>query len=325
MRGIAEVFANSTGVVRSVRSAFRRRRRFVLHVEQVLGTSLELSLVAERQECAQRAERAVFDEIDRLSEILSGYVATSELRRWQERVDCDAVVSTELVEVLELAESCRVRTNGAFNAGVKAIVDALAECGDPGAAVSKIQSPMWRIDRDRGVARRLLDVPISLDAIAKGFIVTRAASAASNVPGVTDVLLNIGGDIQLVGAGERWIGIADPRNPAENVAPLTRVRISNEAVATSGSYRRGFVAAGVRHSHIIDPRTGRPPTDVISASVIAPDCATADALSTAFSVLSPAESVALADTVDGAACLIVARDGTITTNSLWTHHESVSL
>jgi len=145
------------------------------------------------------------------------------------------------------------------------------------------------------------------------------------VPGVADVLLNIGGDIQHVGSSERLVGIANPLASADNAAPMTGVRIRNEAVATTGGYRRGFVADGMRHSHIVDPRTGRPATEVISASVIAPDCTTADALSTAFSVLAPAESVAMADAIDGIACLIVSRDGAVTANSLWKDHESVTL
>ena len=56
---------------------------------------------------------------------------------------------------------------------------------------------------------------------------------------------------------------------------------------------------------------------MISASVIAPDCMSADALSTAFSVLAPDESVALADALDGVGCLIVAQDGTLASNDAW--------
>jgi thiamine biosynthesis lipoprotein len=70
-------------------------------------------------------------------------------------------------------------------------------------------------------------------------------------------------------------------------------------------------------SHIVDPRTGQPTERIASASVFAPDCATADALSTAFSVLTPRESVALADSLPDVGCLLVERDGTITTNATW--------
>ena len=89
--------------------------------------------------------------------------------------------------------------------------------------------------------------------------------------------------------------MADPHAPAENMPPIAVVRLRGEALATSGGYRRGFEMGGHTVSHILDPRTGRPARQVASASVVAPDCATADALSTAFNVLAPAESVALAE------------------------------
>ena len=113
------------------------------------------------------------------------------------------------------------------------------------------------------------------------------------------------------------VGITDPFAPAENAAPIAVVRVQNAAIATSGGYRRGFIARGRRVSHIVDPRTGQPTEHIASASVFAPDCATADALSTAFSVLAPHESVALADSLRDVGCLLVERDGTITTNATW--------
>jgi FAD:protein FMN transferase len=106
------------------------------------------------------------------------------------------------------------------------------------------------------------------------------------------------------------------------------VHLRDAAIATSGGYRRGFIAHGRRVSHIVDPRTGQPTERIASASVFAPDCATADALSTAFSVLTPQESVALADSLSAVGCLLVERDGTITTNATWNaraiapHHET---
>ncbi|MDB4890110.1 MAG: hypothetical protein JWL61_1965, partial [Gemmatimonadetes bacterium] len=105
--------------------------------------------------------------------------------------------------------------------------------------------------------------------------------------------------------------------PAENAPPIAVVRLRGEALATSGGYRRSFTIAGRTVSHILDPRTGCPADSVISASVIAPDCATADALSTAFSVLTPEESVVMADSLAGVGCMMVQRGGAITMNAAW--------
>ena len=105
------------------------------------------------------------------------------------------------------------------------------------------------------------------------------------------------------------MAITDPQSPADNAAPLMRVRVADRAVATSGVYRRGVDIQGVHYSHIVDPRTGRPAGHVLSSTVIARDAADAGALATAFSVLTPDESEHLAATVPGAEFLLVLADG----------------
>ena len=157
-----------------------------------------------------------------------------------------------------------------------------------------------------------------MDAIAKGYIVSRAAALARAVDGVSEVLLNVGGDIQHFGEPPAVVGVTDPvRARGERAAHRGGAPDAMQRIATSGGYRRGFIAHGRRVSHIVDPRTGEPTERIASASVIAPDCATADALSTAFSVLAPHESVALADSLPDVGCLLVERDGTVTTNATW--------
>jgi thiamine biosynthesis lipoprotein len=214
----------------------------------------------------------------------------------------------------------RERTAHAFDPGAQAIIATLRGANresDIEGLLAELRAPLWSVDRAGLTARRLTRHAVSLDAIAKGYIVTRAAARAREVAGVSEVLLNIGGDIQHFGARPVAIGIADPAAPAENAPPIAIVRIANAAIATSGGYRRGFVANGERVSHIVDPRSGRPASHIVSASVFAPDCSTADALSTAFSVMDPGESVTLADTIAGVGCLLVTREGAVITNATW--------
>jgi thiamine biosynthesis lipoprotein ApbE len=175
----------------------------------------------------------------------------------------------------------------------------------------------WLVDAERGTARRLTNLRISLDAIAKGYIVAQAAARAKNIDGVQSVLLNIGGDIQHLGATGVKVGVASPFAPEENAAPATAIMLENAAIATSGGYRRSFTVSGKRVSHIVDPRTGEPASRIASASVIAPHCATADALSTAFSVMTPDESMQLADSLPGVGCYLIERDGTVWASSRW--------
>ena len=301
-----------------------RPRRHAYHYEHVLGTSFELNVVATDPAAARRAESVALAEVDRLEAILSGWSSTSELARWSATHDVDVAVSPELADVLHASDVWRARTGGAFDAAAQAIIALLRDgCGDraeEGALrelLDALRWPRWHVDRNAGIARRLTTLPISVDAIAKGYIVSCAAALARAVDGVSEVLLNVGGDVQHFGERPAVIGITDPFAPAENAAPIAAVRLKDAAIATSGGYRRGFLAHGRRVSHIVDPRTGQPTERIASASVVAPDCATADALSTAFSVLAPPESVALADSLHDVGCLLVERDGIIITNATW--------
>jgi FAD:protein FMN transferase len=300
-----------------------RPRRHAYHYEHVLGTSFELNVVATGVRAARRAESVALAEVDRLEAILSGWSSTSELAYWTATQDVDVAISPELADVLHASDVWRVRTGGAFDAAAQAIItllrDGSAECSEEELRVllASLRGPRWHVDRRAGVARRLTTHAISIDAIAKGYIVTRAAALAREVDGVSEVLLNVGGDVQHFGDRPAVVGITDPFAPAENTKPIAMVQLRDAAIATSGGYRRGFIAHGRRVSHIVDPRTGQPTERIASASVLAPDCATADALSTAFSVLTPEESVALADSLSDVGCLLVERDGTITTNATW--------
>ena len=307
-----------------------RARHFAFAYEHVLGTSLELQVVASRESAARRAESMALAEIDRLSPILSGWTSTSELALWLATFDADVPVSAELAEVLHLSAHWRERTGGAFDPAAQSVVERLRDGRADDVEQRAPSEPLWRVERAVGTARRLTRHAISLDAIAKGYIVARAAARARTVEGVADVLLNVGGDVQHFGERAASVGVADPFAPAENAPPIAVVRLQNAALATSGGYRRSFMVNGRRVSHIVDPRAGQPAERIASASVLAPDCATADALSTAFSVMSPLESVALADSLNDVGCLLVEQDGTVTTNAIWNdraaaaHHDPTS-
>lgn len=310
---------------------FSRARTWSWYYEQVLGTSMELHVTARRETVARAAEDAALAAVDRLNGILSGWLGSSEFSRWSHSFDRDVKVSAPLREVLELAEQWRMRTNGAFHPGAQAVIDFLR---DDGAATGvretraprlsreqlreALSKPLWTTNAHAGTARNLTRMPVSLDAIAKGYIIDAAARAAHDVDGVRDVLLNIGGDVRHIGTRSVAVAIANPFAPAENAPPLCTVRLCNQTLATSGGYFRQFTSQGRAVSHLVDPRTLRAVSHVVSCSVIANDCATADALSTACSVLTPAESVRLVDETPGAACLVVEVNGTETRSARWT-------
>jgi thiamine biosynthesis lipoprotein len=144
----------------------------------------------------------------------------------------------------------------------------------------------WR-DVEADPARQTLTLhrPMRLDlgAVAKGMAVD---TAARELEGLRDFLIDAGGDIYAGGCSENaepWtIGIRHPRRAGELIASLS---VSGEAVCTSGDYERG--------QHIPDPRTGEPVHGVASATVIAPTAMLADALATAAFVLGPEQGIAM--------------------------------
>ncbi len=158
-----------------------------------------------------------------------------------------------------------------------------------------------RIRRGEGAA-------LDLSGIAKGYGVDLAAKSLL-ASGVRHFLLEVGGELR--GEGIRpdgqpwWVDVEMP--PISSIPPW-RIALHDLSVATSGNYRRGFSAGGMRYSHSFDPQTGRPIVNgVASVTVLHRDCMMADGWATALTVLGPDAAIALAD-VQGLAVCVVAGD-----------------
>ena len=142
---------------------------------------------------------------------------------------------------------------------------------------------------------------LDVGAIGKGYAAERAAELLMD-RGVTAYVLNIGGNIRAVGAkpdGEKWdIGITHPdKNSDESF--ITKVRIKNTSLVTSGDYERYYTVGGVKYHHIIDPATLMPSAYFSSVSVFTKDSGLADALSTALFCMSYEDGLALVHSVGG--------------------------
>jgi thiamine biosynthesis lipoprotein ApbE len=312
-----------------------RRARAVdeyeFHHENVIGTSLELRVRAEDERAARGAEGRVLGAIDRLSAIFSGFDPASELSRWQAAAKVPMRVSAELFEVLRASERWVARGGGAFDPRVEALTrlwsssarrDRLPTAEEWASARALMDRPAWRLDPGAGTVERLSDCPLSLNGIAKGYIVERACDAALEPGrGVFGILLNVGGDLRVGGEIEGTIGIAAPWADSESSEPLTLVAVKDRSVATSGSSQRGFRIGGRWYSHIFDPRSGRPVDRVVAATVIAERAADADAFAKVCNVLDPEESVRMARGLAGVECLIITRDGRTVRSDGWHRYE----
>ena len=133
-------------------------------------------------------------------------------------------------------------------------------------------------------------IQLDFNAIAQGYAVDLIAQFLSDKE-IKNFLIDIGGEVLGMGnkpMGEKWkVGIEKPKDNANYGEGLQAiVNLENKALATSGNYRKFYEEDGMRYSHIIDPVSGYPAKHtLLSASVLAENCATADAYATVFMVL----------------------------------------
>ncbi len=154
------------------------------------------------------------------------------------------------------------------------------------------------------VFKSIPSVQVDFSAVAKGYGVD-AVGLLLESKGIQNYMVEIGGEVRVRGinnVGEQWrIGIDKPN---ENLGAEHQfeavIQLDNESMATSGNYRNYKEKDGVKYVHTINPKTGWPEiNNTLSVSVIAKDCATADAYATAFMVMgvNKAYEIALADTL----------------------------
>lgn len=302
--------ASLRSFVRRVRPPHRLRSVY----ERLLGTEVEVQVVADTRAQAEAAERAGLDELERLTGVLSRFDPQSEFRRWLAHPAQRQPVSPDLDAVLAEAERWQHRSGGAFHPGADALGALWRRADETGrvpgeaelaAAVAELRAPLWTRHGD-GTATPHATVPLGLNALAKGYVVDRVAETVAAGRGVRQVLVNAGGDLRVLGGRGIEVALADPRTALDNASPLARVRV-RAALASSGGAHRGYQVGGRWYGHTLDPRTGQPVDHIAGVSVVAPRCMTADALATVLGVLGP--RFELLDAHPDTAALVLTREG----------------
>ena len=140
------------------------------------------------------------------------------------------------------------------------------------------------------VVKEVPQVELDFNAIAQGYTVDVLASFLEN-KGINNYMVEVGGELRAKGRklnDSSWtVGIEMPsEDDAEAAGLYARVRMNNKSLATSGNYKKFYVENGKKYAHIINPFTGYPAkNNLLSTTVIANDCMTADAYATAFMVM----------------------------------------
>jgi thiamine biosynthesis lipoprotein len=227
---------------------------------------------------------------------LSTYIPGSEISRFN-RSDTIVFESDFFYPVLERSRMVHQKTYGAFDPTVGPLVNAWGFGPDKQPVLPdslKIDSLVrlvgfGKISYDSYYAVKPKGMYLDLSAVAKGYAIDRVAVLLES-RGVERYMVEIGGEVRAKGNNEKskpWtIGIEDPIVDRSEQKIMAILRLKDRSVATSGNYRNYYLKDDRLFAHIIDPRSGyTSQKDILSASVIAKDCMTADAFATAFMVM----------------------------------------
>ena len=276
------------------------------HAEgSIFGTIYHITYEADRD-----LQPDMVEALMRVDNSLSMFNDSSVISRINRGEDVDLSKQRMFVEVFQLAQTISKETNGAFDITVAPLVNAWGfgfknDTKPSPAAIDSLRQfigyqnvNIVNHQVQKTDPRTMLDC----SAIAKGYgtdVVARLLRSKD----VSNFMIEIGGEVVVAGKNDRggpWrIGVTKPTEDPENqnnelqaVLSLPYHNSTNtskhtlSALATSGNYRNFYYKDGKRYAHTIDPRTGYPVQhNILSATVIAPNCATADAYATSFMVL----------------------------------------
>lgn len=252
--------------------------------------------------------------LDALEQTFSHWRGDSELSKWNAQGTTEWVpVSPDIAAVVSVALKISEASGDALDVTVEPLVRLWGFA--PGSEKhggqhlvpsdesikATLQHCGWRMLEVRqhppALRKRDAAVQINLSSVVEGYAADQLG-VLLQAHGISDALIDVGGEMLALGLnshGKPWqVGIQTPSAlPGE---AMTAVPLSQQALATSGTYRQHFESNGHSYSHILDPRTGRPVQhSLVSVSVIHEQAAMADGWATALMVLGPKEGRELAE------------------------------
>ena len=242
-------------------------------------------------------QKEIEAELQKVDNSLSPFNPTSVISKINRNENVE--VDDMFAEVFSLAEKISAETDGAFDITVAPMVNAWGFGFKTGNMPDSRQLDSLRaivgfhkVALENGrVVKKNRRTMLDCSAIAKGYgcdVVARFLQGK----GIKNYMVEIGGEIVTCGVNDQrmpWkIGVTKPTDDSLSVNEelQTVLNVTNKAMATSGNYRNFYYKNGKKYAHTIDPKTGRPVQhNILSATVLADDCATADAYATSFMVL----------------------------------------
>ncbi len=279
----------------------------------IMGTNIQVELWADSAQEGEDAIQAVMYEMERINQLMSPYIKSSELSQLNAHAAEGAVpVSEELYTLVALSVELAKETDGAFDITFASVGYLYNYRDGQKPEQGQIEELLKAIDyrhikfnrAQHSISFAHPNVKIDLGGIAKGHAVDNAIEILKQ-RGIKHALVTAGGDTKLLGdrLGKPWmVGIRDPRNKDKQAVVLP---LADTALSTSGDYERYFEQDGVRYHHILSPKTGSSVYEVQSVSIIGQRSTLNDALSTAVFVLGVNKGMDLLNRTPGYDGIIV--------------------
>lgn len=273
----------------------------------IMGTNIYVEVWAESDTQGQLALKTVMYEMERINQLMSPYIETSELSLINQKAGSGPIeISEEMFELLDKSIKISELTRGAFDVTFASVgylynykKNLRPDEKQIASLLEAINYKHIKLNKEKGTIEFSHNkVKIDLGGIAKGHAVDNAISLLERL-GIAHGLVTAGGDTRLLGdrRGKPWIvGIRDPRDKEKQAVVMP---LESSAMSTSGDYERYFEEDGKRYHHILSPKTGKSSYEVQSVSIIGPSSTYNDALSTAVFVMGLSEGLGMINRIDG--------------------------
>lgn len=287
--------------------------------EAIMGTSIRVELWHPDRASGEAAMAAVMEEMHRIDRAMSPFKPDSELSRINRDAGHGPVgISKEMFDLIARSIEFSKLSSGAFDitfSSVGYLYDYRKGIKPTDAEIAKalpgINYRHLLLDKDKRTLRFAKEgVRIDLGGIAKGHAVDNSI-ALLKARGVRDAFVSAGGDSRVIGnkQGRPWIiGIRDPRRKEAVVA---KIPLIDAAISTSGDYERYFELDGVRHHHIINPKTGKSAAGIRSVTIIGPDAATTEGLTKSVFIMGAKAGIELVESLPGVDAVVIDEAGAL--------------
>ncbi|MEK6742070.1 MAG: FAD:protein FMN transferase [Nitrospirota bacterium] len=298
--------------------------RTVQKTETIMGTQVSITVVAQTAEQGEAAIEAGMAEVRRFDAMMSLYKDDSEITRLNLAAGKQPVrVSPEMIEAVEQAAEISRRSGGVFDVTIGPLVVLWQMRLKEGKIPSdeEISRVRPRVNfrnisinkKDSTIFLKRSGMIMDLGGM-KGYIADQVAGLIKR-RGITNALIALAGDIWALGHredGKPWrIGVQHPREKDRTLAVL---ELSDQYVCTSGDYERFIIKEKKRYHHIIDPRTGKPSTGVVSVTLVGKKGALIDPLAKVPFILGVEKGLGLIREY-GAEAIIVDDQGKVTSTA----------